>query len=816
MRNLKRVLSLALALVMVLGMMVIGTSAATYTDDAQIEYKEAVEVMTGIGLFEGNPDGTLAPKQVLTRAMAATILARIKLGNQVETLKATQKIFSDVAVNAWYAPAVQYCYNVGLIDGNGDGTFNPDGKLTGIAFAKLLLVAMGYDADEQGYVGKDWASNIAVDALKADLYISGVDITAELTREQAAQMILQVLDDNDEANMVYYLNSFDKATGKATIVGPLEANTTFRETYYKGLVKEGKGNEQAWGRPYYYQWTYEPAWYDDADTLYTKWEAPKAVYNTVVTECDVAAEIGMSYSVDLTWTFATYTNGTKGANTYIDAIDTVGTIGAQGRRTEVYSRTIVNIDTFLAKVTKVVPATFDAAGHQATYASRTIEYYGMDAQGQPATFTFTETQQRNYSEKEGQYLLINVSTKGAGNDAVDMGKYAARVLEIVGEPKTVVGAQTVIWKLSDKHTVAGVTYDDAFKYSLDNAGNKANEQFTWFFDQYGNVIGSKSIAPDADKFATIADIQWYNPAFQGGYAYATLVYADGSTEQVVVALLNGKELKYNFWQGNYGENEVSTNYGYNSEYIGQALFQVTKLGDKVVALTEVSTKDTGKTVAKGNPIMIAGAQGGYLDDNTQFLVRTGTPGKYVYTPVTGYNQIASLTDATVYYVNLDADWAAEIVYMYGAPTLSSSEKLVFLAGDAYSYNANATGVITHVTLQEVTINGVPTTVTVPVSFIETEIPDGIGYVYYMVDSDGDGKVDTYKWLGKQELSNGYTAELISAKGYVKLNNALQIPGTTVPFNTVGATVYGNWTGAENIVIVYKGAVVSAVYVVTTK
>ena len=52
MRNLKRVLALALALVMMLGMM-ITASAASYADQDAIDtkYVEAVEVLSGLGIF---------------------------------------------------------------------------------------------------------------------------------------------------------------------------------------------------------------------------------------------------------------------------------------------------------------------------------------------------------------------------------------------------------------------------------------------------------------------------------------------------------------------------------------------------------------------------------------------------------------------------------------------------------------------------------------------------------------------------------------------------------------------------------------------
>ena len=238
MRNLKRVLSLALALVMVLGMMVITTSAADFADDEKITYTEAVDVMAGVGLFKGDDKNNVNPTEVLTRQDAATLMARIMLGGKADKLVATKQIFTDVKTTDWAAKYIEYCYNTGLIGGytqGGELVFNPEGKLTGVAFAKLLLCAMGYNADAQGYGGSNWASAIAADAFDAGLTIDGVAISAELTREQAAQMILQAL----PGKMVEYRTSYDYATGAAVLVGPFDTKDgdTFHSEYFPKLEK---------------------------------------------------------------------------------------------------------------------------------------------------------------------------------------------------------------------------------------------------------------------------------------------------------------------------------------------------------------------------------------------------------------------------------------------------------------------------------------------------------------------------------------------------------------------------------------------------
>ena len=196
MRNLKKILALALALVMAMSLMTVANAAADFDDYDEINYKEAVDVMTAVGVIDGMDGTNFAPDGTLTREQAAKLVTYMLVGqSQADRLMTTIAPYTDVAAGRWSAGAIAYCTNAGIISGNGDGTFDPTGELTGLAFAKVLLVALGYNAETEKLIGDSWAINAATLAASTGL-LDGLDditLSAPLTREQAAQMAFNAM-----------------------------------------------------------------------------------------------------------------------------------------------------------------------------------------------------------------------------------------------------------------------------------------------------------------------------------------------------------------------------------------------------------------------------------------------------------------------------------------------------------------------------------------------------------------------------------------------------------------------------------------------
>ena len=238
MNNLKRVLSLGLTGAMLSGMMLVGASAASkdFTDADEIQNKEAVEVMSTLGVLKGKDTGAFDPAGTVTRAEMAKIICVMRNGGVDPTLgTSSNPVYTDVS-NHWARSYIEYCSNLNIIAGQGDGTFNPDGQVTGAAAAKMLLVALGYDSDVFGFTGIDWELSVNLQANDAKLYdgIRSIDTSAGLSRDNVAQMAYNAL----EAKIMD--RSFDKVASSGEIsYNYFKSTDSFLNKYFDAKIFVG-------------------------------------------------------------------------------------------------------------------------------------------------------------------------------------------------------------------------------------------------------------------------------------------------------------------------------------------------------------------------------------------------------------------------------------------------------------------------------------------------------------------------------------------------------------------------------------------------
>ena len=389
------------------------------------------------------------------------------------------------------------------------------------------------------------------------------------------------------------------------------------------------------------------------------------------------------------------------------------------------------IDTFLAKVQSVSDAAYDAQGHLRKEASITLLVYDGTSNKELALTNGED----NYSYVKGDYVLLNAFTN-AVNSATESGLIktgADKYGEIVSKATSVDGAQSVIYWNNEQHNVAGTVYDDAVKFILDEAGNSTGNH-TWFFDQYGNLIGNVEIAA-ATSYGVINSIWWVgNTADGSGVAKANVTYVDGTTAVLDISTLiyNGaaaenRNTTYIAKGGKLSHSTAAlkvmsgntystapTSYFYIDDYIDQNaradktgaqilnddMFQFSTQTDGTVKAVEVSGAGTAaayKNLHSENLAIYKDTQitsGLVANSNTVYLIRSGddtTASPYTFKSVTGFDKIDRYQNDEVDYVM--SDDFAKYVFIKADPTESKVTSVFFYAGEQASFN-NETGVWT--------------------------------------------------------------------------------------------------------------------------
>ncbi len=192
MRNLKRALSLTLASVMLLGMMVIGTSAvAGYSDVDADDNVEAIEVLQAIEVMVGDDRG-FGPDRPVNRAEMAVVmglLLNLDYNYYVSTCP-----FADVSGNyEWARGWVGACAANGIVSGRGEGIYDPAATVTAIEAASMMMRALGYFQNAEDY--NDGFVLVTVRQGNQIGLFNGVgsDGSTPMTRNQVAQMALNAL-----------------------------------------------------------------------------------------------------------------------------------------------------------------------------------------------------------------------------------------------------------------------------------------------------------------------------------------------------------------------------------------------------------------------------------------------------------------------------------------------------------------------------------------------------------------------------------------------------------------------------------------------
>lgn len=140
--------------------------AESFTDISSYGWaKEAIEYLAQTGVINGTGEGTFNPAGKLTREAAAKIIC-LALGVDVSEAKGS---FTDVDNSSWYAPYVCTLSELGIVKGVSESAFGVGSNITREDFAVLIARAysLSSDSEEISFTDSDSISDYARNSVSA-------------------------------------------------------------------------------------------------------------------------------------------------------------------------------------------------------------------------------------------------------------------------------------------------------------------------------------------------------------------------------------------------------------------------------------------------------------------------------------------------------------------------------------------------------------------------------------------------------------------------------------------------------------------------
>ena len=587
MRNLKRALSLTLASVMLLGMMVVGSSAAAgYDDVADTDNVEAIEVLQAIEVMVGDERG-FGPERPVNRAEMAVVMG--KLLSLDYNYYSTTCPFTDVY--DWAQGWVGACAANGIVSGRGDGIYDPGSTVTAVEAASMLMRALGYFKYQN-----DYADGFEVATVRQGTIIGifdgvGSSATEPMTRNQVAQMVLNALQsavvepDGNTINLttpdgtvytgkVNYVSvtsnkDYARAISKvqASSIGSQNDSPIVElgERLYNGELKLKTDDLDAFGRPSR-TWEYK----GKAIGTYMKKELIHAEYTVKVTGKELYELIGKATIEDKDYTFDFYIDGVNtdeaknllgGAHFVLGDLNKnnksgVGATG-NGVLTQVFvdsdakEVTIAIINTYLAKAT----ADYNEKKEEAS-----LEVYAIDNKGDKNAPVYVKEMLDNRTDSET--IALAAEDFAIAKDVVDGDFFLVNIAEgeiqIVKEPEVLSATTVTAFSKGDYVVTDGTQYDYAHAIEYDpevleewtNGGSKINlkdRQYNLYLDTYGYVAGI-DLVEDPDNYVFITGVDQDASNLAATNFKANAIFLDGTMQTIEV---NGKKSNFNrgAWEG---------------------------------------------------------------------------------------------------------------------------------------------------------------------------------------------------------------------------------------------------------------------------
>ena len=507
MRNLKRALSLLLSSTMVLGMLVMGGSAAGYKDvDASNDNQEAIEVLQAVGIMTGDQNGNFNPDGSITRNEMAVIMAHL-LNLDYDYYRGTNP-FTDVP--EWAAPYVAACAAEGVVAGIGNGQFGGNQKVTAAQASLMIMKALGYFQNAEDF-GSDWQVATIRQASYINLF-DNINSNAEsaLTRAQVAQLVLNGL----KSDMVSFTGDkgvqigdvtvgyraeytpktssaakYNAIVGGRTDIAPQgQYYIQLGEELYNGDLKLANGSDM-FERPSRV-WSYKGS---EIGT-YAKKELIVESYTAGVSGKDLYSLLSSTIINDKDYSFDYYVDGvvdttiTKANMTRSNDDDYVTT--GNGVLTEVYldnnaqEVTIVSINTYLAQAT---------GDYNKTKEYAPLAAYVDDGKNSKPFNVDVDDVSNVVDVKDEAFYLVNISYKNVkGGEIValqDAEVMSDSTVTKFSSTNSVNGEVTSLTTNGTKYDTSQKSFYDDDVLSEYNDSRLTDITYNIYMDQYGYVIG---------------------------------------------------------------------------------------------------------------------------------------------------------------------------------------------------------------------------------------------------------------------------------------------------------------------------------------
>ena len=730
----KKLLAMVLALVMTLSLAVSANAAFKDADKVSDTYEEAVAVLNGMGVFKGYEDGSFQPQGNITRAEVAAIVYRVYTADVKDakaSMYATYNKFSDMAGAGWAQGYIGYCANAALVKGYPNGTFQPSGKVTGYEVLAMILRAIGYDQNNE-FTGADWALHVAQTAQQAGVLknVKGVDLNAPASRELVAELLFRAIAD---APMVTYTAAFGYQT--VSFNGKKDSNKTFSENDtlgYKSFKLKSAKEADEFGRPTI-KWTY-----DVGDKSTTVEVEALATYTEAAKNCDIYADSGLKKSTKLD----VYTNSKTSDGTYTVADNKDDSKQAnQGRLTLVYEDRLVNIDTYLAEVTKFVAEKTDSKGHTTSaYAIVDKNVHGYEGK--------LDTKFETEDEFKADDMVLVTIANGEIQSMVKAESKNAVLTDVSGNSKNISDIQKV--KGLDK---ADATVNCTAKFAP--ATMTLGKTYNFYFDTYGNVIGADELASNY----AVLDTLYMEHSKGVDTAYGDLYFFDADSKtDATINKVEGDDVADFEVSASKNKDYYYTVYAYSIDKDGAYTLDDSEFSDAYFASYNSGDKylTVNATSSSANTRL-------QLSKDTKILLQTKESPKGTFTAYTGYEKLPSFKGYDVQYTTVNGYVDMIYVYAYEVTT-----RTVFIY-DTTDYTSHWNDGKPYATFKAYElVDGKLTDTTIDLYYAEGQGTashgvDEIGLYEVTMDSD-------YVWTAIAKY-HAYTIDQLTTDGKrVKVNN----------------------------------------------